>query len=143
MINKSVKEYRLGGGVVLLRDGKFLLGYQIRSYEKPCWGTPGGKVNDKHCSIIEAMKKEVYEETGINVRSLKKLTWYEDVIEENDLIGFQFYTEEFDGEARVMEPEKCKEWKWFDIESLPEKLTDSVQRLVDEGLLENLPHSGS
>ena len=34
------------------------------------------------------------------------------------------------GEAKVLEPEKCEEWKWCEIDNLPEPLFATVKNYV-------------
>lgn len=42
------------------------------------------------------------------------------------------------GEAQVLEPDKCREWRWFSLTAVPESLlegTELILRNVREGVL--------
>ncbi|MCX7870893.1 MAG: NUDIX domain-containing protein [bacterium] len=57
----------------LLRD-KFLL---IKTNKwNGLWGVPGGKVNYKE-KLIDALKREIFEETNLNIYNIKFITFFE------------------------------------------------------------------
>ena len=35
------------------------------------------------------------------------------------------------GEPKVMEPEKCKEWKWVSLEELPDNLFEGTELVIN------------
>jgi len=39
------------------------------------------------------------------------------------------------GEAKVMEPEKCEKWNWFEWNNLPEPLFLPIQNLLKKGYI--------
>ncbi len=79
----------LGVGVVIYKEGKILVGLQHRDYEDTCWATPGGKVSDGVIETIEARaRREVLEETGIEIKNIEPLTFYEDVENGAHIISF-------------------------------------------------------
>jgi hypothetical protein len=34
------------------------------------------------------------------------------------------------GEPRIMEPDKCLEWRWFDLDQLPPNLMESTDYMI-------------
>ncbi|MEK6945705.1 MAG: NUDIX domain-containing protein [Nanoarchaeota archaeon] len=123
------KKIGAGVGVILLRNGKILLG---KRHEDPTkadsalhgsgtWTMPGGKL-DFHEKFEECGIREVKEETGINVTKLKVICFNNDTTETAHFITAGLLVEEFEGDPKVMEPDEITEWKWFDLNNLPEKI---------------------
>ena len=120
----------LGAGVVIIKDGKILLGYQTRSYEQSCWATPGGKI-DPGETIEQAMIRETEEECGLKIMELEPITFFEEISNGVHIISFVLKANEFSGTPVVKEPSKCKQWQWFDVNHLPDKLTANLRRLIN------------
>ncbi len=36
----------------------------------------------------------------------------------------------FSGTPQVLEPGKCKEWKWFDVHNIPTNININLDRLI-------------
>ena len=56
----------------------------------------------------------------------------------NDIAYGQHYVtlymiSEAEGEPRVMEPDKCERWEWFEWDELPEPLFTSFRNLLESG----------
>lgn len=117
------KNVRVGVGVVILRDNKLLLGKRIGAHGAETWATPGGHLELGE-SIEECAKREVLEETGLEVSNVQHLAFTNDIFSQEDkhyvtLFVVASYDE---GEAEIKEPNKCLEWKWCDLDSLPQPL---------------------
>ena len=119
----------VGFGVMILRDGKVLLGKRHDDPEKASsllhgegtWTMPGGKLHFGE-SFEDAAARESLEETGIKVKSLKVISLTNDVVEDAHFITLGFLCEDFEGEPKVMEPDEITKWEWFDLDDLPEPL---------------------
>jgi 8-oxo-dGTP diphosphatase len=118
-----------GFGVMILKEGKVLLGHRNEDPEKASsllhgqgtWTMPGGKLHFQE-NLKEGAIREVFEETGIKVKNLKVISVSNDIVSDAHFVTIGFLAEEFEGEAKVMEPEEIIEWKWFDLNSLPSPL---------------------
>ncbi|BBL90510.1 NUDIX domain-containing protein [Vibrio rotiferianus] len=127
------KEVRVGVAAIILRDGAILLGERIGSHGANTWATPGGHLELGE-SIEECAKREVLEETGLVVDSIEKLTFTNDIFEKED----KHYVTLFviaacdSGEPQVTEPDKCKQWQWFELNNLPEPLFLPLGNLLKE-----------
>lgn len=127
------KEVRVGVAAVILREGRVLLGERIGSHGAHTWATPGGHLEWGE-SIEECAQRETFEETGLVVDTFKKLSFTNDVFEQED----KHYVTLFvvaccsSGEPQVAEPDKCKQWKWFEINKLPEPLFLPLANLLRE-----------
>ncbi len=117
------KQVRVGVAVVIKRDSQILLGERIGAHGAHTWATPGGHLEFGE-SIEECAQREVFEETGLQVSAVSKLGFTNDVFEQEDkhYITLFVVAECEVGEAKIMEPNKCKQWKWFALDSLPKPL---------------------
>ena len=129
------KEVRVGVAAVILREGRVLLGERIGSHGAHTWATPGGHLELGE-SIEECAKRETLEETGLSVDSFTKLGFTNDVFEKEG----KHYVTLFvvascsSGEPEVKEPDKCKQWQWFELDQLPEPLFLPLTNLLKESV---------
>tara|TARA_Y100001956_G_C4105202_1_gene179616 strand:+ start:871 stop:1296 length:426 start_codon:yes stop_codon:yes gene_type:complete len=129
------KEVRVGVAAVILREGRVLLGERIGSHGSHTWATPGGHLEMGE-SIEACAKRETFEETGLVIESFKNLTFTNDIFEKEG----KHYVTLFvvgscsSGEPQITEPDKCKQWKWFDLEELPEPLFLPLTNLLEESI---------
>lgn len=121
----------LGFGVLIIKNAQVLLGYQTRSYEKPCWALPGGKV-EKEESIAQAVIREVKEECGLDVFNIEFMTFFEDIVQDTThIISLVVKANSFSGVPKVLEPDKCTKWEWFSLDDVPENRTENLNRLMN------------
>lgn len=121
------------GIVVQNQEGKILLGKRINSHGAGQYSLPGGKPDGgEHPGMAAA--RELYEETGLVAYGLTPLdVWTYDRFEED---GFHFVTLYFacyidsEQEARLVEPDKCEGWQWYEANALPSPLFCGVERAV-------------
>ncbi|WP_282065663.1 nucleotide triphosphate diphosphatase NUDT15 [Vibrio rotiferianus] len=127
------KEVRVGVATIILRDGKILLGERIGSHGANTWATPGGHLELGE-SIEECAKREAFEETGLVVDAIEKLTFTNDIFEkEGKHYVTLFVLASCDsGEPQVTEPDKCKQWLWCELNNLPEPLFLPLSNLLKE-----------
>lgn len=125
----SGKQPRIGIGVMLLRDGKVLLGRRHEDPEKAdselrgegTWTMPGGKLDFME-TPEECARRELLEETGIKAKKMEFFSATNDVAGDAHFITLGFLCTGFEGEPRAMEPDEITEWKWFPLNSLPENM---------------------
>ncbi|HDJ66695.1 MAG TPA: NUDIX domain-containing protein [Nitrososphaeria archaeon] len=70
-------------GAFIIRDGKILL---IRRAYEPCagkWSVPGGTIKLGE-TTIDALKREVFEELGVKLKSMKLLDIYDYISRDED-----------------------------------------------------------
>lgn len=133
---KKTGEVRVGVGAIVVRDGKVLLGYRRGSHGEGTWALPGGHLeygeNAADCAI-----REVAEETGLRIHDIRPGPYTNDIF---DAEGMHYVTlfvvaSCHDGEAAILEPEKCDAWRWFYWDNLPEPLFLPLQSLRSIGFL--------
>ncbi len=126
---KEKPKIGIGFGIMILKNNKILLG---RRHEDPnkadsvfrvsdVWTMPGGKLNYGE-SFEEGAKREVMEETGIKLKNTKVICINEDRNEHAHFITIGLLSNEFQGKAKVMEPDEIIEWKWFTSKDLPKNI---------------------
>lgn len=126
-----------GVGVMVLRGNKILLGKRSINEEtadtelkgEGTWTMPGGKIEYGE-SFEETAIREVKEETGINLKNVKVICINNDKNEHAHFVTIGLFSEEFEGEVQVLEPDEITEWKWFDLEDLPSPLYFPSERIL-------------
>ena len=86
-------------------------------------------------SLENCAKRETLEETGIEIKNIRFETITNDIFkdEEKHYITIFMLSEYDSGEVKVMEPEKCEKWGWFEWNNLPEPLFLPIQNLLKKG----------
>ena len=133
-----MKKVGVGFGIILLKEGKVLLGKRHEDQEKAdselhgegTWTLPGGKM-DYGESFFQVAKREVEEETSIILNSMDVITVQNDKNEHAHFITVGMMSEDFKGEPKVMEPDEITEWKWFDLEDLPRPMYFPSAKLIE------------
>lgn len=131
------KRVGAGFGVMILREGKILLGRRHADAEKAdselhgegTWTMPGGKLEFGE-SFEEGAKREVLEETGIKLNKVDVLCVNNDKNEFAHFVTIGMFSDDFEGEAAVMELDEIVEWKWFDLDDLPSPLFRPSQNVL-------------
>lgn len=113
-----------------------LLGKRKGSHGAGTWSFPGGHI-DFGETAIETVYRELEEETGITKDQLGILhrgPYVETVFEEDGkhYVTLLFYTivRSVIGavDVQLKEPDKCEEWRWFDIRKLPSPLFKPIEK---------------
>lgn len=112
---------KIGCEILVIKDGKVLLGKRKNTYGEGSWGLPGGHLEYGE-KLVEAAKRELEEETGINDGNLDLLAIVDDPREDQHYLHITFKLENFTGEVKLMEPEKCGEWRFFSLDNLPDNI---------------------
>lgn len=145
-MNEQIKQNPgVGFGVMILKEGKVLLGHRHQDPEKASsllhgegtWTMPGGKLNFQE-KLKEGAIREVLEETGIKVKNLKVISVSNDIVSDAHFLTVGFLVEEFEGEVKVMEPDEITEWKWFNLDDLPSPLYFPSEKIIKNYLAKKI-----
>ena len=126
---------KIGIGVLILNDNKILLGHRCSKvdtggiYEPDSWCLPGGK-QEYDETILECAKRETKEETNLDVNNLEVFGAEDDFGKDRHFVTIYVLAKEFSGELKVTEPDKQDEWKWFDIDNLPNNLYSPSEKTI-------------
>ena len=121
----------VGIGVMIFKNGRVLLGKRKGSHGAGEWAPPGGHFEYGE-SLEESARREVREETGLEIESINFLSLYnqKDYMPKH-VINIGLTAKWKSEEAKVLEPEKCEKWQWYDIDNLPQPLFATVKNYVE------------
>lgn len=129
---------KVGLGVIINDGNKILLGHRCNNYkdtggiyEPDSWTIPGGKLEYDE-TMLEGGAREVKEETNLDVEDLVIFGASDDFQPNKHFVTIQVVAHKFSGELKNMEPTKHSEWKWFDLNELPEKLYSPCKKFIEE-----------
>lgn len=120
---------RVGVGVMLVRDGRVLLGRRVSGQRPGWWGWIGGRLEFgetlQACAIREAR-----EEAGVEVGRLRLLCISSIIVEDQHWIDVEFLGDILSGEPHVAAPDELTEWTWFPIADLPSPIFEPAERAL-------------
>ena len=126
---------RIGVAVLVVRDGLVLVGRRLGGTQgHNTWQFPGGHLEFGE-SVAACAVREVAEETGLDVTVTGFGPFTNDIFEaagKHYVTLFVLATARV-GSPRVLEPEKCAEWRWCERNAIPEPRFLSVQHLLEQG----------
>ncbi|MFH0987904.1 MAG: NUDIX domain-containing protein [Parcubacteria group bacterium] len=125
------KSPKVGIGILIFKDGKILLGRRKNDHGVGEYQVPGGDL-DYMESFEECAKRETMEETGLKIKNIRFL----------DLQNLKTYAPKHyvdigliadweNGEPKVLEPELCDGWNWYDLNNLPKPLFDALSADIE------------
>jgi 8-oxo-dGTP diphosphatase len=124
---------KVGVGVIVIKDGKVLLGKRKNAHGEGSWSFAGGHL-DFGESIEECAVREVLEETGLKIKNIRMGPFTNDVFkQENKHYITLFVIADYEsGTVKVMEPDKCERWEWFEWNNLPKSLFLPIENLLKQ-----------
>lgn len=121
----------VGIGIIVLKDGKILLGRRLASHGAGTWQLPGGHLEFGD-TFEDTALREVAEETGLTDIKIGELV---SVYNERDYgkhyLSLGFLAHWCSGEPYAAEPEKSADWSWHDPDHLPGELFIVSKKVID------------
>ena len=116
------KEAQATGVMIINQDNQVLLGRRMYNNQE-MWSMPGGKV-DKGESIMECAIREVKEECNLDITNLQEVCAFEHHNKDKNIYFTTtgYLTSTYSGNLNNNEPEVFVEWRWFDLDDLPNSL---------------------
>lgn len=121
---------KVGLGIMIFKDSKVLLGKRKNAHGAGEYAWPGGHLEFGE-SFEECARREIKEETGIEISNIRFLR----------LMNFKMYSKHYvdiglmadwkSGEPKVLEPDKCEGWGWYDLENLPKPLFGTISTYLE------------
>lgn len=132
MSAEAVKMPRMGVGVFVIKDGKFLMGKRRGTHATGTWSIPGGWLEYRE-SLEDAAKREVKEETGITIANVSFCTLTNNIFPDEDIHSLSAWmvSDWLSGEPAILEPEKFDDQQWVDLDSLPSPLFMAWEELLE------------
>jgi len=124
---------KVGVGVIVVKDGKVLLQKRIGSHGSGTWCFPGRHLEFNE-ELEECARRETLEELGINIKNAKFVAITNDLfkVEGKHYITVFMLVTEYEGEPKIIEPEKCEKWEWCSWHDLPQPLFIPIQNLLKQ-----------
>lgn len=124
---------KIGVGVIVIKDDKVLLGKRKNAHGEGTWCFPGGHLefNEK---IEDCAARETKEETGIEIKNIRMASFTNDIFEKEQkhYVTLFVIAELSSGTPKIMEPEKCESWQWFNWDDMPRPLFVPIQNLLKQ-----------
>jgi 8-oxo-dGTP diphosphatase len=122
----------VGVAVIVIKDGKILLGEDLTKGDSVFYGVPGGHWESRE-SLADAIEREVLEEVGIKINELQLISVYDffryDKNRSYVTIGFKSKWKS--GRLKDESETTRRNWAWFSINNLPENIFPPDRILID------------
>jgi 8-oxo-dGTP diphosphatase len=125
---------KVGVGVIIVKDNKVLLQKRKNAHGEESWSFPGGHLEFNE-SFVDCAKRETMEEVGLQILDAKFVTTTNDFFENEGkhYITVFMMAIDFQGEAKILEPDKTEQLSWFSRENFPSPLFLPIQNLLKQG----------
>ena len=112
-------ELQVGVKIILQnKEGKILILFRsfntIPKPRKEYWDIPGGRINPGS-SLMDNLKREVMEETELQIKGQPKLIYAQDILKDKHVVRLT-YAGFADGEVKLSE--EHSEYKWLSLEEI-------------------------
>ena len=103
----------IGVAVIVVKDSRVLLGKRKNSHGADTWAFPGGHLEFNE-SITDCASREVFEETGLRIKNLRRGPYTNDIFtaEIKHYVTLFVIADYDSGTLEVKEPHKCEKWEW-------------------------------
>lgn len=132
--------------IVLVKGSKILLSRRYNTgFQDGCYSFPAGHLKDDEETLSQAMIREAKEEIGIEIDSedleLVHVMHRKQQEPTNERrINLFFTARKWKGEPKIMEPNKCDDLQWFELDSLPDNTIPYIKQAIN-CIKENVAYS--
>ena len=124
---------KVGIGVIVVKDGKVLIGRRISGNHAGTWCFPGGHLEYGE-TFEDCAMRETMEESGIKIKNVKFATITNDYEPDYDHHYITvFMISDYDSGNLIPEEGKMDDWKWIEWNDFPQSLLISVESLIKSG----------
>lgn len=124
---------KVGVGVIVIKGNKVLLGKRKNAHGDGTWSFGGGHLEFNE-DLETCAKREVHEETGLEVKNIRFATITNDRFEKEGkhYITIFMIAEHSKGEPQNREPDRLDRWEWFEWSKLPKPLFLPIENLLKQ-----------
>lgn len=137
IMKKGIDYIGVSAGAIIFNDnGEIFLSKRSQNTknERGCWETPGGSVEFGE-TLEGATKREIMEEYGAEIEIIEQWLSSDHIIhtEKQHWVATTFLAKFKSGqEPKIMEPDKCDEIGWFNLNELPTSLSLITQKNLQQ-----------
>lgn len=127
---------KIDGKEFILLQKRYNTGLLDNMYDVSC---SGHLESDE--TLIQAMIRETKEEIGIDINkdNLSYSSTMHAKFDDSEYLLVTFSTNIYDGEPTIMEPNKCNELLWVDINDLPKDIINT-RKIMINNYKNNIPY---
>ena len=123
--------FHVGINVIVSRKGPILLGKRKHVFGSGTWGLPGGHLETRE-TMVGAASRELREETGLIAKNLEFSRLFNNCKKnEGHYLQIAFIAKDVIGEPKVVETDRCFEWRWFKLNKLPKEFLKPHIQLIE------------
>lgn len=132
-------EVRVGIGVFVFKNGKFLLLQRQGSHGAGTWSLPGGHLEFGE-SFEDTARREVKEETGLEITNLRfgAVTNDNFTSEGKHYVTIWMLSDWKSGKEYIAEPNKCLKQEWHTFDTMPSPLFLPWEQLFNSPFIEEI-----
>ncbi len=129
------ERFKMIGGVlnIILKDNKVLMMLRQNKFDTNLYSLPGGCLEHGE-TVIDGAVREIKEETDLNVKpedlkvvsAMHRITpwdWHS--------TEFVLVCSRFSGTEQIMEPDKCSDLNWFELNKLPPNISPYAKQAIN------------
>ncbi len=133
---------RVGIGVFIFKDGKFLMGQRKNAHGDGTWSVPGGHLEFGE-SFSDTAIREAKEETNLDITNVRFGAVTNDYfeIEGKHYVTVWMLSDYKSGDVKIIEPDKFVKMEWRDFKNLPEPLFQPWKQLLKSEFIEKIKSS--
>jgi 8-oxo-dGTP diphosphatase len=122
---------KVGVGILIFKDRKILLGERKGSHGEGEYAFPGGHLEYME-SFEDCAKREIAEECGIEVENIR-FEFLANLVKyaPKHYVHIGLIADWKSGEPKVLEPDKCESWVWYNIDNLPEPIFEACKLSIE------------
>jgi len=122
---------KVGVGVLIFKDGQFLLSKRKGSHGEGEYAFPGGHLEYME-SFESCAKREVQEECGIEIENVRfQLLANVKKYAPKHYVHITLIADWKSGEPKNLESDKSEGWQWYDLDNLPEPVFEMCKMSID------------
>jgi len=130
-MKNELQRPKVGIGIMILKDGKVLLGKRKGSHGEGEYAFPGGHLEYME-NFEECAKRETMEECGIEIEDVQfqfiaNIKKYEP----KHYIHIGLIARWKKGEIINLEPDKCEGWEWYNFSELPAPIFEMAKLSIE------------
>ena len=130
---------RVGIGVFVIKDGRFLLQKRQGAHGEGTWSLPGGHLEYGE-SFEDTARREVKEESNLEIKNIRFGAVTNDIFEKEHkhYVTVWMVSDWASEEVKNMEPHKCTAQAWHTLDDLPEPLFHTWNQLFASEFMDDI-----